>query len=99
MEKLNIDLTELANNSNNIGIYAFHDIKAKRFDTPFYCQNDMFAGRHYKMLIDKEGTMLNKFKTEFNVYRLGWFDSISGEFTDNRELIIEGKNLIQEESK
>lgn len=85
-------LNELENDSSKIGMYAFYDLKAKRFDTPFFCQNDMFAGRHYRMVVDSKDTMLNKFSDDFDVYRLGFIDYNTGLYIQKQELIIVGKN-------
>lgn len=81
------------NNSSYLGLYSFYDIKSKRYDTPFFCQNDMFSQRHYAMVTDREGTMLNKFKTEFNLHRLGWFDQESGLYHPDPKIIIDGEKL------
>ena len=92
-----MELNDLENNSNTIGMYSFYDKKAKRFDTPFYCAYDLFAGRHYKMLTYKEDTMLNTFKFDYDVHRLGFFDLESGTFLEKHEVIIQGK--FQKEEK
>ena len=86
-----------ANNSNTVGMYAFFDTKGNRYDTPFFCQNDLFASRHYKMVSEKEGTMMHTFKNEFNLERLGWFDLQTGGFEDDVETIIFGQALKDEE--
>lgn len=88
---------ELSNNSDTIAMYAFYDTKAGRYDTPFFCQNDLFAGRHYKMVVEKEGTMINKFKREFDVHRIGFYHLLQGAFTETPEVIIEGKKVYKEE--
>ncbi len=93
------DLNDNVNDSNKVGMYSFYDTKAKRYDTPFFCQNDMFAGRHYKMVTDNKQTMVNKFKKDFNVDRLGWFDQVTGTFTHDKENIITGKNIVKNEQK
>jgi len=90
MDKI-LSLEELQNDSNSIGMYAFFDLKSHRLDTPFFCQNDMFAGRHYKMAVDQPNSMLNKFKEDFEVHRLGFINLINEEYTPKWEVIIEGK--------
>ena len=96
----NIDramISDLENNSDILGMYSFYDTKADRYDTPFFCQNDMFANRHYRMISDKKETMINKFKREFNLVRLGYYHMEAGEFIEFPETLIEGKHLPKEE--
>lgn len=104
MKPLNIKLEDLQdqiqsvqdldNDSFKTPMYAFYDNEAQLFDTPFFCQSDMFAGRHYKMATQKEG-MLKQFREKFDVYRLGYFDTKTGEFTEKFQEIINGKQALK----
>lgn len=89
-------IAALENDSDVIGIYSFYDLKAKRFDTPFFSQNNMFAMRHYKMTTEKEGTMLNRFKREFELHRIGYYHMDSGDIELYPELLLEGKLVYKE---
>lgn len=99
MQKLNIaDLDDSpANKSTFLGIYSFWDNEAKRFDTPFFCQNDLFAKRHYTMVTSKDGTMIHTFQKSFDVYRLGWFDLLTGETHEDKLLLIDGAKIKKQE--
>ena len=92
-------LTQCQNDSDSIGMYSFYDTKSDRYDTPFFCQNDLFAGRHYKMIVDKEGTMINKFKRDFDVHRIGFFHINTGTIDMHTDVIIEGKKLYKEDTE
>jgi len=81
---------EYENAGNMIGLYAFYDIVSSRYDIPFSCKNDINAKRHFIMTIDKDGTILNKFQTEFSLHRLGFFDLFSSEFIEWQEVLITG---------
>lgn len=85
------------NDSDVLGVYAFYDEEAGRHDTPFYCQNDIFAQRHYKMVVGKEGTMINQFSESFSVKRLGYFHLITGKFTLSESVIIDPKKFVKKE--
>ena len=74
-----------------LGVYALFDKKAKQFDTPIFCRSDMFAGRHYVMVTDTPGTIPNKFKGDFDMYKLGTFKTATGEFDAEIEIIITGR--------
>lgn len=98
-KKVEISLEHYENASEMIGMYAFYDTKSNRYDTPFFCQNDLFAGRHYKMVVDRHDTMINTFKRDFEVHRLGFFDVFMGNFVDFHEIIIDGKKLYKEDEE
>jgi hypothetical protein len=98
----NYELTDVElfeNDSNCVGMYSFYDKKSKRYDTPFFCQSDMFAGRHYKMITGKEGTMLNTFKKDFNVVRLGFYNMKTGVYNECYDMIINGKNEVKKDQE
>ena len=68
------------NDPNFIGVYSIYDTKGDRFDTPFHCMNNLFALRHYEMQITKEGSMLQKYADDFQLFRTGWFNLTTGLF-------------------
>lgn len=84
-------MTEKINNPHEIKMYSFYDKKSKKFDTPFFCQSDLFAGRHYKMVTEKQGSLMATFQEDFDVYRLGLIDLETGKYTLDYECIITGK--------
>lgn len=97
MTEINKDLKKevCENSSDFIGCYSFYDKKAQRYDTPFYAQNDLFAKRHFIMARDREGTMLNKFQSEFELHRFGYFAINTGVYTalpETLEIKTQGEN-------
>lgn len=94
-------LSDYENDSETIGMYAFYDLKSKRYDTPFFAQSDLFAGRHYKMVVEKPGTMINQFRDDFDLHRIGFYDLEDGTIVEFRECIITGKlaNKPQEDKE
>lgn len=86
-----------ANKSSNVGIYAYYDTKALRFDIPFFAQNDLGAKRQYELQTSQDGTILNKFKQDFDLYRLGWYDQTTAKIEDDFEEIVVGKNLFKKD--
>lgn len=77
------------NNPYILGMYSFDDEKQNKFDTPFFCQNDMMAKRHY-IMVTEETSMIARFKEDFNLVRLGCVDLESGDFTENRQVLVYG---------
>lgn len=62
-----------------IPIYAIHDDEANVFDIPFFARNDLFAKRKFIMDCQKEGTLLNTFKSSFSLHFIGEFNKGTGE--------------------
>lgn len=82
-----------------INIYSVYDEKADRWDTPFHSLNDIFAERHFIMLTQKKGSMLNTFKSDFILYRLGTFDLSTGQTkTFPKTRILDGKQIMRKEN-
>lgn len=99
MKKLDIDATKVQyeNAPMMLGMYTIFDKKSSQYDTPFFCQKDLFAKRHFEMLICKDGTMLNNFKDDFELHLIGYMDTQMGDFIVSREFIIAGKDIIVKE--
>ena len=81
-------------------MYAYYDKKNKSYDTPFFTFNDLFAQRKYQMDTKQEGSILKEFKEDFELYRLGFFDKLTGIFHIQEEkcmIVDDNGNFIQEE--
>jgi len=78
-------------------MYAFYDKKSDLYDTPFFAQDDLHAERHFQIVTQKQGTMLNTFITDFEVYLIGTFNKTTATITTETKpkLIISGNQLIQ----
>ena len=85
------ELQENFNKSEIVGMYAFYDTKSERYDTPFFCQNDLFAQRHYKMVTDRSETMLNTFQGDFDLNRLGFVNVLDGSYTEAFGAVVCGQ--------
>lgn len=72
---------------------AIYDDKGKKFDTPFWCNNELFAKRHFYLVSAKTGTMINTFLEDFSVFKIGIFNTDDGSFTPEYKLIMTGKEL------
>mgnify|MGYP000319884520 CR=1 FL=1 len=85
-----------------IKIYSIWDKKAKKYETPFFAFDDVFAGRRFIMLQDETDnpSMLTKFSGEFELHRLGVFNVLTGEFViEEPEKIMDGKNKEEEKKQ
>lgn len=81
-----------------IRINAFYDKKSKRYDTPFFTQDEIATKRHFIMAIRSEGTLLNQFKDDFEVHYLGLFDVDKGLIlVDNPQTVMCGDQIAKEE--
>lgn len=75
-----------------LGVYSIYDNLTQAFDTPFFAHTDLFAGRHYMSVLNDPGTIPSKFKTEFDLYRLGTWNKKTGDFDTEKTLILKGKD-------
>jgi len=77
-----------------INMYAIYDRESKKYETPFFTFNDVFAGRRFIMLQDDQDNpgMLSKFSESFELRRIGTFNVITGEIKPTEpEKIMDGK--------
>jgi len=64
-------------------IYSVYDEKAEEFSPPFFQANDRMAQRMITESAKGNGSMLNAYPEDFKLYRIGEFDTTSGDI--NRE--------------
>lgn len=81
----------------NLLMCSFYDKKSERFDTPFFTQGELMARRHFIMSIQKEGSLMQSFKDDMELHKLGEFCYNTGEIMVNEtsipELILKGKDV------
>lgn len=85
------------NRFEQVGLYSVHDLKGKKYDVPFFAHDDLFAKRKFTLIIKEENTIVNEFKNDFNLVRLGSFNIVTGKLYENLEIILEGKQIIDKE--
>lgn len=79
-----------------IGFYCVKD-DLLGYQSPFCSMNDEAAKRDFSMMIKREGTIFNVHPENFNLYRLGTFDSESGIVDNKNEFLIAGTSFITKE--
>lgn len=79
------------------GLYAMRDIKIG-FLSPTVDVNDATAVRNFDTMIRKSSDVLHFHKEDFELYKIGSYDTDSGIVTplDIRELVFEGKDVMYE---
>lgn len=80
-------------------LYSHYDKKGDRFDTPFFTANDMFAKRLFIMNIQDGKSIMSNFKEDFELFKVGKFNVITGELESCKEMIEEGKKINKLEEK
>ena len=75
-----------------VGFYCTKD-DFLGYQTPFCAMNDEDAMRHFEMMINNEGTIFDIHRENFNLYRLGDFDSESGIVDNNNYFILAGTSV------
>lgn len=78
-----------------LGIYAIFDSKGKRFDTPFFATDDLYAKRRFLLMMDEENSPILKWAKDFSLHRVGKFDINDGKVTDGKELIFEAASYVK----
>lgn len=83
-----------------IQVYSIFDLKSLRFDTPFHQHSDLFAIRQFKMVADREGTMVNKFILDFELMKVGSFNDETGQLTGIKPVkIFDGVSYQREKTQ
>lgn len=87
-----------------MNLYSVRDIKAG-FGNPYCMQNDEMAIRDIKLAVNSEKpNIIKQFSEDFQLVRLGTFDTETGNITSKVEIIINCRELrtrekIVEENK
>jgi len=73
-----------------LNMYAILDVKAEAYGNPMFLANDGMATRALAGAVMDPDSQLCKHSEDFNLYRMGQWDNISGAFTvpDHPEFII-----------
>lgn len=79
-------------------VYAIQDELAGFLGLTLDVTDDQ-AIRNFEFAINKEGTMYHDFAKNFSLYRLGSYDSESGEIVPKKELVIEATSLKRKKGK
>ena len=74
----------------NLYMYSFYDKAAHKFDTPLFCQSDLFAGRLYKQVMEGKN-QVSENPEDFDLVRLGTFDLIKGTFKPCSAVVVAGQ--------
>lgn len=76
-----------------LNIYSIKDKKGS-YANPYVLNNDEQAIRDLKMAVnDERSGMINKFSEDFELTKLGQFDTETGEITSKVEMIINASQL------
>jgi hypothetical protein len=78
-----------------LGMYAIFDVEAQKYDTPFFCYDDVMAKRRFTMLVQDTESQLGKFKNDFECHKLGIIDCIVGSYENTKNQVIIKGNQIQ----
>lgn len=75
------------------GIYSIKDLKADYFNMPFESVDDTSALRQFINMCKNEESNLNKFSSEFALFRIALFDNKTGKFTQDSppDKLMEGE--------
>lgn len=76
-----------------VTIYAVYDKKAERYDTPFFAMNDLFAERRFVMSIEDNKSIISRFKNDFQLVRLGFFNVLDGVMEQDMQVVREGVQI------
>lgn len=80
--------------------YSIYDKKGEVWDIPFFARGDLFAKRKFKIdCTDISLPFISKFKDDFELYRVGFFNSTTGVVKSIKEpvIIIKGTEVSENE--
>lgn len=82
-----------------IQMYSVFDKKSDRWDTPFFAFDNLAAKRHFIMMIRKEGSMINNFPTDFDLYHIGSFNVETAEMLIDLKytILLSGNEVVNNE--
>lgn len=80
-------------------ICAVFDKKANEFQAPFGQANKVTACRGFMLACKDENNLFAKFPEDYCLYKLGVMDVKSGEFKNEKELLLEAANVTQTVTK
>ena len=70
-----------------INAYSLLDVAVGSFNAPFYAPNDRVAMRVCSDAAEDPETLIGKHPEDFDLYLLGTFDDLIGEFTNDLKLV------------
>lgn len=79
-----------------VGVYAIFDQKQEIFDSPYMATNDINAKRRFILMIDEENSVLARWHSDYDLYKLAQFSTKTGYFEESVPTkIFEGKSYIK----
>lgn len=76
-----------------INIYSIKDNKIPAFTQVFTAVSDGIACRQMKQLIDRDSEGYNKFANDYQLYKVGTFDSETADVTGDLNFVSEFSTL------
>lgn len=86
---------------SELGLFSVFDKISNIYDTPFFARDDVFAKRRFLMWCNEKESMLGQFHFDFELHRIGQFNTFDGKLEMCIEpiVIIEGDQIINNERK
>lgn len=79
---------------DTLGIFAIYDKKSEKFDTPFFAFSELFAKRRFLLMMDEDGP-LKKWPEDFELKKVGEFNTNTGDVIEDQKLVIEAKSVVK----
>lgn len=70
-----------------LSVYSIRDNAAEAFQTPWFHHNDATAERQFEIQVRDDESIYGKSKEDFALFRIGTFDSDSGEISGEMQPI------------
>lgn len=67
-----------------LNLYAVKDVKSQLFNNPFVQKTDGTAIRTFATACEDKNTDLNKYPSDFSLYRIGTYDEESGKLSQDQ---------------
>nr|WAE43564.1 MAG: nonstructural protein [Microviridae sp.] len=80
-------------------IYSIKDTKVSGFLTPFFVNNETEAVRSIKVAVQDSHLQLCIFSEDYDLFKIGEFDEISGQITTCQPMFIVGCSKLKKEMR
>lgn len=74
-------------------LYSVRDIKSGSYGSPFMAHTDGAACRMIVSSMDDPKSMLNKFASDFELWRVGHFDEDAGHLSEDKNFVCQVNSL------
>lgn len=79
-------------------MFALYDSSAKIYHAPFLAHHAKEATRFFSVVVNRDGSDVNRFPSDYSLYQVGSFDEFSGQVEGQRhEFVVSAVQLVADD--